>query len=81
MVVEKPKFVQKYVKFMDLLGGEERGIEWALTHEKTDQKRVDNFSVCYDLATTNRLMFGISTNLSVSTFSVGKPGPLIQLMD
>jgi hypothetical protein len=45
VVVERPKFLQKCVDFMGKLGGEERGIERVLPHEKTDQKPFDNFSV------------------------------------
>jgi hypothetical protein len=42
-----PKSLQKLVNFMGRLGGEERGIERVLPHEKTDQKPFDNFSVWY----------------------------------
>ena len=43
----RPKSVQKLVNFMGRLGGEERGIERVLPHERTDQKPFDNFSVWY----------------------------------
>jgi len=45
LVVERPKFLQKCADFMNRLGGEERGIERVLSHEKTNQKPFDNFSV------------------------------------
>lgn len=47
LVVERPKYLQKCVDFMNRLGGEERGIERVLPHEKSDQKPFDNFSVWY----------------------------------
>jgi hypothetical protein len=47
VVIERPKFLQKCVDFMNQLGGEQRGIERVLPHEKTDQKPFDNFSVWY----------------------------------
>ena len=46
-VVERPKFLQKCVDFMRRLGGEERGIERVLPHEKSNQKPFDNFSIWY----------------------------------
>jgi len=45
VIVQRPKFLQKCADFMNRLGGEERGIERVLPHEKTDQKPFDNFSV------------------------------------
>jgi hypothetical protein len=47
VVVERPKFLQKCVDFMGRIGGEQRGIERVLPHEKTNQKPFDNFSVWY----------------------------------
>jgi len=49
--------------FLSRLGGEERGIERVLPHERTDQHPYDNFSVW------------MSANLTVSTFSLGTLGP------
>ena len=46
-VVKRGKYLQKAVNFMNRMGGEERGIERVLPHEKTDQKPFDNFSVWY----------------------------------
>ena len=47
VVIQRGKYLQKCVNFMNRMGGEERGIERVLPHEKTDQKPFDNFSVWY----------------------------------
>jgi NCS1 nucleoside transporter family len=75
----RPKTLQKLVNFMRRLGGEERGIERVLPHEKTNQKPFDNFSVWYGLL-FDILTLRMSANLSVSTFSLGTLGPQLFFM-
>ena len=37
IIADRPKFLQKLNNFLSRLGGEERGIERVLPHEKSDQ--------------------------------------------